>query len=245
MNKNNLIEPIRAASAPSTGRRRIDVKALMSMHLRPYAIAKNWRNEFEILKEHRDHFARDVNGKLMALRDDRDWVLRAETLLIASDLRDALPPREVIEQARMMILSALQAPFEEANCRLLIGIMCDVTKGRSEDESAAVSIDMMTWRLEELRLDDEDDLAAPTAAIAGAVAQLVDEQSFRPSIHEVRDRVIAHWRQLRTDLRAVEGLSRFVATLDELAPPVAWCGEGDSGDIPLWCGEGDSGDILF
>jgi hypothetical protein len=247
MNKNNPVAPIGAASAPSAARRRIDVKALMSMHLRPYAIAKNWRNEFEIFKEHRDHFARDVNGNLMALRDDCDWYSRAKTLLLACDLRDALPPREVIEQGKMMILSALQAPFDEANCRLLIGIMCDATKGRSEDESAAVCIDMMTWRLEELRLNDEDDLAAPTAAIAGAVAQLVDEQSFRPSIHEVRDRVIAHWRKLLTDLRAVGGLSRFVAALDELASHVAWCGEGDSGDIPLWCGEGHtgSGDIPF
>jgi len=240
MNKNNPVAPMGAASAPSTGRRRIDVKALMSMHLRPYAIVKNWRNEFEILEEHRTHFGRDVNGKVMALRDDCDWDSRAETLLLACDLRDALPSRDAIEQARMMILSALRAPFDEANCRLLIGIMCDVMKGRSEDETAAISIDMMTWRLEELRLDDEDDLAAPTAAIAGAVAQLVDEQTFRPSIHEVRDRVIAHWRKLAADLRAVGGLINFVATLDELvpaeteAPPVPWCdGQTDDGDIPF------------
>jgi hypothetical protein len=240
MNKNNLIAPMGAASAPSTARRRIDVKAIMGMHLRPYAIVKNWRNEFEILEEHRTHFAKDVNGKLMALRDDCDWVSRVETLLLACDLRDALPSRDVIEQARMMILSALQAPFDEANCRLLIGIMLDVMKGRSEDETAAVSIDMMTWRLEELRLDDEDDLAAPTAAIAGAVAQLIDEQTFRPSIHEVRDRVTEHWHKLRADLRAVGGLSNFVATLDELVPaetetsPVAWCdGHTDDGSIPF------------
>ena len=240
MNKNNLIAPMGAASAPSTARRRIDVKALMSMHLRPYAIVKNWRNEFEIHKEYSARFAKNVNGALMALSDDQDWNSRVETLLLACDLRDALPPRDAIEQAKMMILSALRAPFDEANCRLLIGIMCDVMKGRSEDETAAVSIDMMTWRLEELRLNDEDDLAAPTAAIAGAVAQLIDEQSFRPSIHEVRDRVIEHWHQLRTDLRAVGGLSNFVATLDELvpaeteAPPVAWCdGQTDGGDIPF------------
>jgi hypothetical protein len=241
MNQNSSVAPMGAASsAPSTARRRIDVKALMSMHLRPYAIVKNWRNEFEILEEHRTHFARDVNGKVMALRDDcSDWNSRAETLLLACDLRDALPSRDVIERGKMMILSALRAPFDEANCRLLIGIMCDVTKGRAEDETAAVSIDMMTWRLEELRLDDED-LAAPTAAIAGAVTQLIDEQSFRPSIHEVRDRVIEHWHKLRADLRAVGGLSNFVATLDEVAPPetepppVAWCdGHTDDGDIPF------------
>jgi hypothetical protein len=240
MNKNNLIEPMRAASAPSTARRRIDVKALMSMHLRPYAIVKNWREEFEILEEHRTHFAKNVNGALMALSDDHDWHARAETLLLACDLRDALPPRAAIEQAKMMILSALRAPFDEANCRLLIGIMYDVTKGRPEDESAAVTVDMMTWRLEELRLDDEDDLAAPTAAIAGAVTQLIDEQSFRPSIHEVRDRVVGHWHKLRADLRAVGGLSNFVATLDELVPaeteasPVPWCdGYTDDDSIPF------------
>jgi hypothetical protein len=240
MNKNNLIAPMGAASAPSTGRRRIDVKALMSMHLRPYAIVKNWRNEFEIHKEYSPRFAKNVNGVLMALSDDKDWNSRVETLLLACDLRDALPPRDAIEQAKMMILSALRAPFDEANCRLLIGIMYDVTKGRPEDESAAVTVDMMTWRLEELRLDDEDDLAAPTAAIAGAVTQLVDEQSFRPSIHEVRDRVTEHWHKLRADLRAVGGLSNFVATLDELvpaeteAPTVAWCdGHTDDGSIPF------------
>jgi hypothetical protein len=241
MNKNSPVAPMGTASAPSTARRRIDVKALMSMHLRPYAIVKTWRNEFEILKEHGTHFARDVNGKVMALRDDcSDWDSRVETLLLACDLRDALPSRDVIEQGRMMILSALRAPFDEANCRLLIGIMCDVTKGRSEDETAAVSIDMMTWRLEELRLDDEDDLAAPAAAIAGAVAQLIDEQSFRPSIHEVRVRVTEHWHKLRADLRAVGGLINFVATLDELvpaeteAPPVPWCdGHTDDGSIPF------------
>jgi len=137
----------------------------------------------------------------------------------------------------MMILSALRAPFDERNCRLLIGIMCDVTKGRSEDETAAVSIDMMTWRLEELRLDD-DDLAAPTAAIAGAVAQLVDEQSFRPSIHEVRDRVIDHWRKLEEDLRAVGALGRFVATLDELVP-------AETEAVPACDGQTDEGDIPF
>jgi hypothetical protein len=217
MNKNNLIAPTSAASAPSTGRRRIDVKALMETHLRPYAIVKNWRNEFEILREHRTHFAKDDNGKVMALRDDC-WDLRVNTLVLACDLRDVLPPLDAIEQAKVMILSALQAPFDEANCRLLIGIMCNVMKGRSEDETAAVSIDMMTWRLEELRLDDEGDLAAPTAAIGGAVAQLVDEQSFRPSIHEVRDRVLKHWRKLVEDLRAVRGLHSFVTTLDELVP---------------------------
>jgi hypothetical protein len=240
MNKNNLAPMMGAASSPSAGRRRIDVKALMSMHLRPYAIVKNWRNEFEIHKEYSARFAKNVNGVLMALSDDHDWNSRMETLLLACDLRDALPPRDAIEQAKMMILSALRAPFDEANCRLLIGIMCDVMKGRSEDETAAVSIDMMTWRLEELRLDDEDDLAAPTAAIAGAVAQLIDEQSFRPSIHEVRDRVVEHWHRLRTDLRAVRGLSSFVATLDELVPaeteasPVAWCdGQTDDGSIPF------------
>jgi hypothetical protein len=140
----------------------------------------------------------------------------------------------------MVILSALRAPFDEANCRLLIGIMLDVTKGRSDDESAAVSIDMMIWRLEELRLDDEDDIAAPTAAIAGAVAQLIDEQSFRPSVHEVRDRVTKHWHRLRADLRAVGGLSNFVETLDELVPaeteasPIPWCdGQTDDGSIPF------------
>lgn len=241
MNKNNPVAPMRAASAPSTARRRIDVKALMSMHLRPYAIVKNWRNEFEILEEHRDHFARNVNGEVMALRDDCcDWNSRVETLVLACDLRDALPPRDAIEQAKMMILAALRAPFDEANCRLLIGIMYDATKGRSEDESAAVTVDMMTWRLEELRLDDEDDLAAPTAAIAGAVTQLVDEQSFRPSIHEVRDRVLEHWHKLRADLGAVGSLSNFVATLDELVPaeteasPIAWCdGHTDDGSIPF------------
>ena len=146
MNKNNPVAPMGAASAPSTARRRIDVKALMSMHLRPYAIVKNWRNEFEIHKEYSARFAKNVNGKMMALSDDRDWNSRVETLLLACDLRDALPPRDAIEQAKMMILSALRAPFDEANCRLLIGIMYDVTKGRSEDETAAVSIDMMTWR---------------------------------------------------------------------------------------------------
>jgi hypothetical protein len=241
MNKNNLIAPMGAASAPSTARRRIDVKALMSMHLRPYAIAKNWREKFEIHKEYSARFAKNVRGEMMALSDDKDWNSRVETLLLACDLRDALPPREVIEQGKMMILSALRAPFDEANCRLLIGIMYDVTKGRPEDESAAVTVDMMTWRLEELRLDDEDDdLAAPTAAIAGAVTQLVDEQSFRPSIHEVRDRVMEHWHKLRADLRAVSGLSSFVATLDELVPaeteasPVAWCdGQTDDGSIPF------------
>jgi hypothetical protein len=240
MNKNNPVAPMGAASAPSTARRRIDVKALMSMHLRPFAFVKNWRAEFEILEEHRTHFGKNIHGEVMALRDDCDWDSRATTLILACDLRDVLPPRDVIEQAKMMILSALRAPFDEANCRLLIGIMLDVMKGRAEDESAAVTIDMMTWRLEELRLDDEDDLAAPTAAIAGAVAQLVDEQSFRPSIHEVHDRVIEHWRKLAADLRAVGGLSNFVATLDELvpaeteAPPVPWCdGHTDDGSIPF------------
>jgi hypothetical protein len=241
MNKNNPVTPMGAASAPSTGRRRIDIKAIMGMHLRPYAIVKNWRNEFEILKEHGIHFNRDVNGKMMALRDDcSDWNSRAETLVLACDLRDALPPRDVIEQARMMILSALQAPFDEANCRLLIGIMLDVMKGRSEDETAAVSIDMMTWRLEELRLEDDDDLAAPVAAIAGAVAQLIDEQTFRPSIHEVRNRVTKHWHKLRRDLGAVRNLHSFVTTLDELVPaetearPVPWCdGYTDDDSIPF------------
>jgi hypothetical protein len=240
MNKNNPVAPMSAASAPSTARRRIDVKTIMSMHLRPYAIVKNWRNEFEIHKEYSPRFAKNVNGKVMTLQDDCDWNQRAETLLLACDLRDVLPSRDAIEQATMMILSALQAPFDEANCRLLIGIMLDVTKGRSDDESAAVSIDMMTWRLEELRLDDEDDLAAPVAAIAGAVAQLIDEQSFRPSIHEVRDRVTEHWRKLRGDLGAVRGLRNFVATLDELVPaeteasPTPWCdGHTDDGSIPF------------
>jgi hypothetical protein len=241
MNKNSPVAPMHAASAPSTGRRRIDVKAIMGMHLRPYAIVKDWREEFEILKEHCAHFARDANGNVMALRDDcSDWNSRAETLVLACDLRDALPPREAIEQGMMMILSALRAPFDEANCRLLIGIMLDVMKGRSEDESAAVTVDMMTWRLEELRLDDEDDLAAPVAAIAGAVVQLIDEQSFRPSIHEVLDRVMGHWRRLRADLGAVRGLRNFVATLDELVPaeteasPVPWIdGYTDDGSIPF------------
>jgi hypothetical protein len=240
MNKNNPVAPMHAASAPSTARRRIDVKAIMGMHLRPYAIVKNWRNEFEIHKEYSPRFAKNVNGEMMALSDDQDWNSRVETLVLACDLRDALPPRDAIEQAMMMILSALQAPFDEANCRLLIGIMLDVMKGRSEDETAAVSIDMMIWRLEELRLDDEDDLAAPVAAIAGAVAQLIDEQSFRPSVHEVRDRVREHWRKLRRDLGAVRGLRNFAATLDELIPaeteasPVAWCdGYTDDGDIPF------------
>lgn len=240
MNKNNPVAPMHAASAPSTARRRIDVKAIMGMHLRPYAIVKNWRNEFEIHKEYSPRFAKNVNGEMMALSDDKDWNSRAETLVLAWDLRDALPPRDAIEQAMMMILSALQAPFDEANCRLLIGIMCDVMKGRAEDESAAVSIDMMTWRLEELRLDDEDDLAAPVAAIAGAVAQLIDEQSFRPSIHEIRDRVVMHWRKLRADLGAVRGLRNFAATLDELIPAeteasaVPWCdGQTDDGSVPF------------
>jgi 1,6-anhydro-N-acetylmuramate kinase len=240
MNKNSQVAPMSAASAPSTARRRIDVKAIMGTHLRPYAIVKNWRNEFEIHKEYSPRFAKNVNGVVMALSDDQDWNSRVETLVLACDLRDALPSRDAIEQAMMMILSALQAPFDEANCRLLIGIMCDVMKGRAEDESAAVSIDMMVWRLEELRLDDEDDLAAPVAAIAGAVAQLIDEQSFRPSIHEVRDRVVMHWHKLRADLGAVRGLRNFAATLDELVPaeteasPVAWCdGQTDDDSIPF------------
>jgi len=74
MNKNNLVTPTGAASAPSTGRRRIDVKALMTAHLRPYAIVKNWREEFEILREYQTHFAKDVNGRVMALHDDQDWI---------------------------------------------------------------------------------------------------------------------------------------------------------------------------
>src|SRR5258705_1087628 len=107
------VAPMDAASAPSTARRRIDVKALMSMHLRTYAIVKTWRNEFEILKEYRTHFAKNVHGKVMTLQDDCDWDSRATTLILACDLRDALPPLAVIAEAEAMILAALQAPFGE------------------------------------------------------------------------------------------------------------------------------------
>src|SRR5258706_3204350 len=99
MNKNNPIAPMGAASAPSTARRRIDVKALMSMHLRPYAIVKKWRNELEIHKEYSARFAKNVKGEMMALSDDLDWNSRAETLLLACELRDTLPPRDAVEQA--------------------------------------------------------------------------------------------------------------------------------------------------
>jgi hypothetical protein len=234
----NSIEPMRGASAPSTVRRRIDVKALMTTHLRPYAIVKNWREEFEILEEHRTHFARDDNGKVMALRDDCDWVSRAETLLLACDLRDALPARDAIEQAKMMILSALQAPFDEPHARLSAGTMLDAMPSKP-GEAAPVYLDAMIWSLQEFRLEHEGDIAVPTAAIAAAVKDILKERTFRPSIHEMLDYVKLHWIRLLADLRSVGALSNFVATLDELVP-------GPQPDVaPARDGQTDEGDIPF
>lgn len=181
------ITPMNVGSAPSTGRRRVDVKAIMATHLRPYAIVKDWREEFEIHKEHRTHFARDVNGKVMALRDDCDWNSRAETLVLALDLRDALPTVAVIAEAEAMILAALQAPFDEPSATLLISMMLDAMPAKP-GEGAAVYLDAMVFTLEELRLDGEDDLAVPTAAIAAALQDVWKEKTFRPA-HQ-RDRRI-------------------------------------------------------
>jgi hypothetical protein len=213
---NNPVAPMRAASAPSAARRRIDVRALMSTHLRSYAIVKNWQGEFEILKEYQTHFAKDVNGAVMSLYDDRDWDSKANTLVLACDLRDALPPREAIDQAEMMILSVLQAPFAEPEPRLLVGVMLDAMPTKP-GESAPVYLDAMLWSLEELRLEDEGDIAVP-AAIAAAVNEVWKERTFKPAIKELLDCVLKHWARLVADLRSVRSLSRFVATLEELVP---------------------------
>jgi hypothetical protein len=240
MSSGGSIASMNAASAPSTARRRIDVKAIMGMHLRPYAIVKNWRNEFEILKEHCSHFARDVNGRVMALREDcSDWDSRVETLLLACDLRDALPPLAVIAEAQAMILAALQAPFDEPAATLLVGVMLDAMPAKP-GEGAAVYLDAMMFTLGELRLDDEGEILVPTAAIAAAVQDVWKDKTFKPAISEFVGYVLKHWHKLRADLRAVRGLRSFVATLDELgpaeteAPPVAWCdGHTDDGSIPF------------
>jgi hypothetical protein len=228
------IEPMRAASAPSTARRRIDIKALMSMHLRPYAIVKNWREEFEILKEYRARFAKDVNGAVMALSDDHDWDSKAETLVLALDLRDALPSREAINQAEMTILAALQAPFSEPHARLLTGVMLDGMPAKP-GEAAAVSVDAMVYSLEELRLEHEGDIVVPTAAIAATVKDVWKERTFRPSIHEMLGYVRRHWIKLVEDVRSVGVLSNFVATLDELVP-------AETETVPARDGQNEDGD---
>lgn len=230
----NSIEPMRAASVPSTARRRIDVKALMSMHLRPYAVVKNWREELEIRKEYGPRFAKDVNGAVMALSDDQDWESKAETLVLALDLRDALPPRDAIDQAEMMILSTLQAPFAEPEARLLTGVMLDAMPTKP-GEAASVSVDAMIYSLEEFRLEHEGDIAVPTAAIAAAVKDVWKERTFRPSIHEMLDYVKRHWIRLLADLHSVRALSRFVATLDELVP-------AETETVPARDGQDEDGD---
>jgi hypothetical protein len=136
---------------------------------------------------------------------------------LALDLRDALPSRGMIEQAKIDLLSVLQAPFQEPHARLLAGIMLDALPAKP-GESAPVYLDAMIWSLEELRLEQEGDIAVPTAAIAAAVRDILKEKTFKPSIHEMLGYVRRHWIKLVEDLRAIGALSNFVATLDELAP---------------------------
>jgi hypothetical protein len=209
----------------------------MSVHLRPYAVVKNWREEFEILKEYRARFAKNVDGAVMALNDDQDWDSKAETLVLALDLHDALPARDAIDQAAAMILSALQAPFAEPEARLLTGVMLDAMPTKP-GEAASVSVDAMIYSLEEFRLEHQDDIAVPTAAIAAAIKDIWKERTFRPSIHEMLDYVKRHWIRLLADLHSVRALSSFVATLDELVPAEteaapARDGQADEADIPF------------
>jgi 1,6-anhydro-N-acetylmuramate kinase len=138
-----------------------------------------------------------------------------------------------------MILAALQAPFDEPATTLLVGVMLDAMPAKP-GEGAAVYLDAMMFTLEELRLDDEGEIRVPTAAIAAAVQDVWKDKTFKPAISEFVGYVLKHWHQLRTDLRAVRGLSNFAATLDELVPaeteasPVPWCdGQTDDGSIPF------------
>jgi hypothetical protein len=196
---------------------RLNVKALMSTHLRPYAFARDWKKELLIVAENRATFGKNHAGELYILQEDYDNDHRIDALVLAHDICEALPAVEAIRQAHNAIVAALRAPFDEPSVRLLVGVMLDVFPGKP-GESAAVYVDALVWSLEEFEPQGEG-LAVPTAAIAAAIAEAWKATTFKPSISEFLGLVQRHWARLSDQCRSIEAMGSFVATLEKLAPP--------------------------
>jgi hypothetical protein len=216
----NSVAPMSKVAMPApSARRRIDVKTLFSGHLQPFKIVEGLKNALALAREYRARYGRDVNGKLYMLREDQNEDERIELLLMAVDLRDALPSKDAIGQAYAALLRAIQVPFDEPSARLLIGIMCDVMPGKP-GEGAPVYLDAMIFSIEEFRLEHHQDITAPAAAIAAAAREAWESGTFRPSIHEFLGLVSKHWHRLIENLNSVAALGKFVATLEEITPNI-------------------------
>jgi hypothetical protein len=234
----NSIAPIRTAAPPPT-RRRIDVKAIMTSHLQPYAIARRFEEKLQLAKEYGTKYGRDANGQLYALREDwRETAIEAH--LFAEDIRAALPTHAEIKAAYADLLATLQASFDEANGRLLLGLMLDGFRAKP-GETAPVYLDALAFSLEEFQLPNrDDDLSVPVAAIANAVRTAWATQTFPPSVHEFLGLVETSWRTLFRDLGRIRELGEFSAAVSEviahdeaLPKPAPQAGGTGDDDIPF------------
>jgi hypothetical protein len=211
----NSVAPIsRTSAAPST-RRRIDVKAILTSHLTPYAIARKFEEEFQLAKEHALSFGRNIHGDLYCLMDGWRENYAVEAHFNADYLRSALPAHAEIKTAYGALMAALHTDFDEPNVRLLIGLMLDGFRAKP-GETAPVYVDALAFTLEEATLPHYEDLSVPVAAVADAVRRAWASQTFPPSVHEFLGLVETGWKALLNDLGRIRELGEFSAAIDEV-----------------------------
>jgi hypothetical protein len=210
----NSVAPISRNAAPSTSRRRIDVRAILTLHLQPFEIARKLEDELQLVRDYGLQYGRDVCGELHCLKDG--WRENAvEAHFNADYLRSELPAHTEIKAAYAGLLATLRAGFDEPNVRLLIGLMLDGFRIKPS-ETAPVYVDALAFTLEEATLPHYEDLSVPVAAIADAIRRAWATQTFPPSIFEFMELVEKSWRVLLRDLGRIRELGEFSASIDEV-----------------------------
>jgi hypothetical protein len=208
-------------------------------HLAPYAIARKFKEELQLVQEYGSDYGRNVYGELYCLQDG--WRENYAAHLNAEGLRELLPPHAQIKAAYGDMLAVLRRGFDESNVRLLIGLLLDAFP-RKPGESSAIFVDALILTIEEYRLPNRDDLAPPTAAIAHATQQAWLVLNFQPTISEFISLLRKSWTALLNDLGQLRQLGEFSSAIDEViafdealpkSTPLAEGVTGDDDDIPF------------
>lgn len=200
-------------SAAGVARQRLDVKKLMTHHLAPFEIELQWRDAFELARQHEAVFGRSARGELYALQEREMWPgAHAQAYDAAFQVQYQLPDLNEIQKAIGGLSEIMTTAPDEPTVRLLLGTMLDGFRVKPA-EGAPVYLDALVWILEALE-PGEGELYAriprhvPAAAIAASAREAWVAQTFPPSIHEFVVLVRKHRRRLVDLLGRVRFLER-------------------------------------
>jgi hypothetical protein len=166
----NVVTASRSAAPPAVAAPRVDLKALLDQHLAPARQLKAWQP----IAERIEHL------------HPLPLVIADNTLARARTRIERLPSDKVLLDAEAMFRRALTTAAEEPIARLLVGVMLDGLRSRTNDTTAGY-IDALMFVLQDDEAGEFDFNAAPYSAevLAWAVRRVLRQNIFPPAPTEM------------------------------------------------------------